>query len=153
MDTFGEQLVKKETTSADWIKRIAIALGGLALATVLMWLSFFTGFMVLTMLSVGVIFGLAWLMSGFGCEYEYIVTNEDLDIDKISGKRKRKRLITLKLNTAEEFGLYDGTQGDNAQATVIASDGTGVNNYYLLCKHNTHVLPCLFSIPTSAWHR
>ena len=48
MDTFGEQLVKKATTGADWAKRIGIAVLGLALATVLMWLSFFTGFMILT---------------------------------------------------------------------------------------------------------
>ena len=71
-------------------------------------------------------------------EYEYILTNEDLDIDKIIGKRKRKRLITLKLNTAEEFGIQDGTNGENAEATVIASDGTNINSYYLIAKHKTH---------------
>ena len=58
MDTFGEQLVKKATTGADWAKRIGIAVLGLALATVLMWLSFFTGFMILTMLAVGALFGM-----------------------------------------------------------------------------------------------
>ena len=109
MDTFGEQLVKKATTGADWAKRIGIAVLGLVLATVLMWLSFFTGFMILTMLSVGALFGLVWLLTGMSYEYEYILTNDDLDIDKITGKRKRKRLITLKMNTVEEFGIYDGT--------------------------------------------
>ena len=117
MDTFGEQLVKKATTGADWAKRIGIAVLGLALATVLMWLSFFTGFMILTMLSVGALFGLVWLLTG---------------------KRKRKRLITLKMNTVEEFGIYDGTNGTNADATVIASDGTNINAYYLIAKHKTH---------------
>ena len=126
MDTFGEQLVKKATTGADWAKRIGIAVLGLVLATVLMWLSFFTGFMILTMLAVGALFGLVWLLTGMSYEYEYILTNDDLDIDKISGKRKRKRLITLKMNTAEEFGIYDGTNGTNADATVIASDGTNI---------------------------
>ena len=138
MDTFGEQLVKKATTGADWAKRIGIAVLGLALATVLMWLSFFTGFMILTMLSVGALFGLVWLLTGMSYEYEYILTNDDLDIDKITGKRKRKRLITLKMNTVEEFGIYDGTNGANADATVIASDGTNINAYYLIAKHKTH---------------
>lgn len=138
MDTFGEQLVKKATTGADWAKRIGIAVLGLVLATVLMWLSFFTGFMILTMLAVGVLFGLVWLLTGMSYEYEYILTNDDLDIDKITGKRKRKRLITLKMNTVEEFGIYDGTNGTNADATVIASDGTNINAYYLIAKHKTH---------------
>ncbi len=130
MDTFGEQLVKKATTGADWAKRIGLTVLGLVVATVLMWLSFFTGFMVLTLLSVGALFGLVWLLTGMSYEYE--------DIDKITGKRKRKRLITLKMNTVEEFGIYDGTNGANADATVIASDGTNINAYYLIAKHKTH---------------
>jgi len=138
LDTFGEQLVKKTTTGADWAKRIGIAVLGLVLATVLMWLSFFTGFMILTMLAVGALFGLVWLLTGMSYEYEYILTNDDLDIDKITGKRKRKRLITLKMNTVEEFGIYDGSNGTNADATVIASDGTNINAYYLIAKHKTH---------------
>lgn len=42
------------------------------------------------------------------------------------------------MNTVEEFGVYDGTNGTNADATVIASDGTNVNAYYLIAKHKTH---------------
>lgn len=84
------------------------------------------------------LFGLVWLLTGMSYEYEYILTNDDLDIDKITGKRKRKRLITLKMNTVEEFGIYDGSNGTNADATVIASDGTNINAYYLIAKHKTH---------------
>lgn len=138
LDTFGEQLVKKMNTGADWAKKIGLAILGLLVATVLMWLSFFTGFTVFIFLSVGCLFGLVWLVTGMNYEYEYIITNDDLDIDKITGKRKRKRLITLKMNTVEEFGIYDGTNGENAEATVIASDGTNINGYYLIAKHKTH---------------
>lgn len=138
LDTFGEQLVKKMNTGADWAKKIGLAILGLLVATVLMWLSFFTGFTAFIFLSVGCLFGLVWLLTGMNYEYEYIITNDDLDIDKITGKRKRKRLITLKMNTVEEFGIYDGTNGENAEATVIASDGTNINSYYLIAKHKTH---------------
>lgn len=138
LDTFGEQLVKKMNTGADWAKKIGLAILGLLVATVLMWLSFFTGFTAFIFLSVGCLFGLVWLLTGMNYEYEYIITNDDLDIDKITGKRKRKRLITLKMNTVEEFGIYDGTNGENAEATVIASDGTNINGYYLIAKHKTH---------------
>lgn len=149
MDSFGEQLVKKQTTTADWIKRICLVLGGLAFAILCMTLSFMTGFMILTVIAVAALFGLVWLLSGMGCEYEYIVTNEDLDIDKITGKRKRKRLITMKLNTAEEFGAYDGSQGNDVQATVIATDGTGVNAHYLITMHKTHGRTMLIFSPDS----
>ncbi len=138
MDSFGEQLVKKQTSSADILKKVAIAGGGLLLSTALMTVSFFTRLYALTLLAVGIIFGMGWLLSGMGCEYEYIVTNQDLDIDKIMGKRKRKRLITVKLDTVEDLGVYDGSQGDDAQATVIASDATGINAWYLIAHHKTH---------------
>ncbi len=147
LDTFGEQLVKKATTGSDWAKRIGLTVLGLVIATVLMWLSFFTGFMVLTLFSVGTLFGLVWLLSGMSYEYEYILTNDDLDIDKIIGKRKRKRLITFKMNTVEEFGIYDGSNGTNAEATVIASDGTNINAYYLIAKHKTHGMTMLIFSP------
>lgn len=147
MDSFGEQLISKKITAADWIKRICLILGGLLTATFCMTLSFTTGFYVLTMIAVGILFGMVWILGGMSCEYEYIITNDDLDIDKIMGKRKRKRLITLKLSTAEEFGVYDGSQGDGAQATVIASDGSGINAYYLLAKHKSHGLTMLIFTP------
>ena len=135
MDSFGEQLVKRQVTSADILKRVGLILGGLLIATALMTISFVTRIYVLNMLAVGVIFGMVWLLTGMGCEYEYIVTNQDLDIDKIMGKRKRKRLITIKL---EDLGVYDGSQGSDVQATVIASDATGINAWYLIAKHKNH---------------
>ena len=138
MDIFGEQLVKKRASTSDWLKKIFLTLGALVLAMALMTVSLSTGFMVLTFIAVGVLFGAVWLLGGMSYEYEYIVTNDDLDIDKISGKRKRKRLITIKLNTAESFGVYDGSQGEGVAATVMATDGTGVNAYYLIAKHRTH---------------
>ncbi len=147
MDTFGEQLVKKKTTGSDIAKMACLIIGGLVLASACMMFSFLTGFMVLTMISVGIIFGMVWILTGMGCEYEYIVTNEDLDIDKISGKRKRKRLITLKLGQASAFGVYDGSQGEGVQATVIASDGTGINAYYLIAQHKTHGTTMLIFSP------
>lgn len=147
MDTFGEQLVKRKTNGQDIAKTAAIIIGGLVLGLGSLVFSFLTGFMVLTMVGVGAIFGMVWLLMGMGCEYEYIVTNEDLDIDKITGKRKRKRLITLKLGQASEFGVYDGSQGEGAQATVIASDGTGINAYYLIAQHKTHGTTMLIFSP------
>ncbi len=147
MDIFGEQLLQKKASGSDWAKRILLIVGALLLSTVFMALSFATGFMVLILLSVGILFGAVWLLPSTSIEYEYIVTNEDLDIDKIVGRRTRKRLITLKMNTVQSFGAYDGTQGDNAAATVLATDGTNENNYYIIANHKKHGLTMLIFSP------
>lgn len=147
MDSFGEQLIAKKVTPADWAKRIAIVVGGVGIAAICLYMGFMTGFMLLLMIAVGALFLMVWLLSGSSVEYEYIVTNTDLDIDKISGKRKRKRLITLKINQATDFGVYDGSQGKDVQATVIATDASGVNAHYLICKHKTHGMTMLVFTP------
>lgn len=138
MDSFCEQLVKKQNSMADYLKVGGLALGALALSVFLFTAALVTNFMVLIVLGVLILVGSCWLITGMSTEYEYIVTNTDLDIDKIMGKRQRKRLITLKLPQAEQFGVYTGNEGDGVQATVIATDGTGVNAYYLIANHKTH---------------
>ena len=138
MDIFGEQLIRRETSGADWAKRIAITFVGLALSSVSMFFALATGFSILLFLAVGILVGLIWLLMGMNSEYEYIITNDDFDFDRISGKRKRSRLITIKFNTVEEFGVYDGSQGSDVAATVIATDNTGTGIYYIIAKHKTH---------------
>lgn len=138
MDIFGEQLIKRETSGADWAKIIAIALGGILLSSASTFFAVALPMPILMFLSVGIVIGLIWILTGMSYEYEYILTNDDFDFDKISGKRKRNRLVTIKFNTVEEFGVYDGSQGADAQATVIATDNTGTGIYYIIAKHKTH---------------
>ena len=47
----------------------------------------------------------AYLM--FNVEYEYIVTNGELDIDRIIARRGRKRMINIKTNAYELIAPYD----------------------------------------------
>lgn len=138
MDIFGEQLIKRETSGADWAKKIALTLGGLTLSSVLMYLALGTGYAIFLFLSVGVLFGVIWLLSFMNYEYEYILTNDDFDFDKITGKKKRNRLITIKFNTVTEFGAYDGSQGEKVNTTVVATDNTGVGIYYIIANHKNH---------------
>lgn len=60
----------------------------------------------MVILAVLVLAGGVWLLGNFNIEYEYILTNNDLDIDKVIGKRKRKRMISLDVSTAEAFAPY-----------------------------------------------
>lgn len=138
MDIYAEQLVKKKVSNKDIVKKALIVAVAFTLAAASMTFAFATGLMTLILLAVGILFGAVWLINNTSLEYEYIVTNSDLDIDKIIAKKKRKRLITLKLGSATEFGAYNGTQGKDSEVTVVATDGTLNSVFYLLVKHSAH---------------
>jgi hypothetical protein len=72
-------------------------------------------------------------LQGTFIEYEYIVTNDDLDIDKIIGRRKRKRLITLSLAGAKSISEYTSGSEIDAGVTVMAHDESGVDMYCFVC--------------------
>ncbi len=136
MDNFVEQITSKKPDARDTLLRIVIMLVGSLLSAFSIMLIFDFGAMVL-LVTVGVFYLMWYLLSISMIEYEYIITNNELDIDKIMGRRKRKRLITVKLNTTEAWGEYDGSQGDGANATVAAHNGHS-NYWYILANHEKH---------------
>ena len=72
-----------------------------------------------------------------GVEYEYIVTNNELDIDKISGKRKRTRMITVDLSQSEDFYAYHDKDGAY-DTTVYATNGLETDAYCLIVHHSDY---------------
>ena len=89
-------------------------------------------------LAAGVIWLLVWMLQGASVEYEYIVTNDDLDIDKIIGKRKRKRMVTISLRSVQEIAAYTGEKEINSDIVVMAHDETGIDMYYLTADTKKH---------------
>lgn len=135
MDHYNEQLVKKQTEASDIVKRVMIIIGTVLAVCVCVFAALVFRFMPLIVLVFGVLYLSWYLMTGTSVEYEYIVTNNDMDIDKIVGQRKRKRLITVRLNTVTEWGEYTEGKKLGADATVMASDATGTDAWYLMAKH------------------
>lgn len=138
MDHYNEQLVKKATEVSDIVKRALIVAGTILVVFFIIFAMVVFGSVPLLILVFGA-FYLSWfLLTGTVVEYEYIVTNSDMDIDKISGRRKRKRLITVDLSTVSEWGEYNENKSIKANATVMASDATGSCTWYLLAKHKKY---------------
>jgi len=136
MDRFSEQLVPKMSTGKDMFLRGCLIAAAMALIGAMV---FFLGllfgmWLVALCLSGMVIWGLVWLLQGTFVEYEYIVTNDDLDIDKIIGRRKRKRLITVSLAGAKSIGEYTSGSEIDAGVTVMAHDQSGVDMYSFVCE-------------------
>ena len=122
MDNIAEQLVEKRRTGADLAKKILISAGALIIASFFMYIAMM-GFFVMVILAVLVLAGGVWLLGNFNIEYEYILTNNDLDIDKVIGKRKRKRMISLDVSTAEAFAPYPAET--DAYYLVVNHSGYG----------------------------
>lgn len=138
MDTFSEQLVPRISTGADKAKKILISVGAILLATVLMWLAIVYAFYSLIIFVLLILYGGVWLVANMNVEYEYIITNNEMDIDKIIGRRKRKRMITLSLDSAEEFAPYPADSEVNVDATVHATSGSEKNAHYLIVQHGSY---------------
>lgn len=110
-DIFFEQIVKKKDTVKDKMIKAAILLVALLIFAIFMYIVVFTQFELLNsisfLLAVGSLVGAWYLISGLNLEFEYIYTNGEIDIDKISAKRKRKRVTTIRVNSFELFEEYD----------------------------------------------
>ena len=137
MDNICEQLVVKARTGSDRAKAVLIILGMAVLAAALLFLSLILNFYIL-LLAIAVVVGGIYLLNGLSVEYEYIITNNELDIDKIIGRRKRKRMITVDLSRAENFCCYPMQEEPDADATVHATTGLEKDARYLFAAHKDY---------------
>lgn len=136
MDNFNEQLVTKARSGSDTAKAAAIIAGMVLIVGACVFFSF-QGWIILPVLAVGVVWCGIWLLKGIDVEYEYIVTNNELDIDKISGKRKRTRMITVDLSKSEDFFAYHDDDGV-FDTTVYAASGLEKDAYCLIVQHSDY---------------
>ncbi|MGN0612841.1 MAG: DUF6106 family protein [Porcipelethomonas sp.] len=119
MDTYSEQLVKKAQDSSDAMKRVLIIVGGAIVVFGLLYVTLcITPFALIAVAAA--IYGIFILFTGTNVEYEYIVTNSSLDIDKIISKRKRVNLISVDVREFTEFGEYTDKPYDG---TIVCAAG------------------------------
>ena len=124
-DVFIEQMVKKDFESKDWI--IIAALGVAAI-----FLSIFVFILVLgimpqlstigLLLIAGIWYGYYVLVTRRRIEYEYILTNSEIDIDKIMAKRTRKRVASFDFKEAELVACVK----DDLHSHVMKNAGNNV---------------------------
>lgn len=138
MDNYCEQLVEKKKTTADIVKMITLSLGLILGAAACMFAAMFIGLTFLVVIAVGLLALGVWLVSGMNVEYEYIITNNEMDIDKIIGRRKRKRMITIDLTKADDLGKYPPEKDIESDTTVHATTGLEKNARYLLVQHKDY---------------
>lgn len=125
-DIFIEYMVKKQNTPQTALLRALLLLAA-ALVTVaaLLFGGNLGGFSFLSpLLIIGAWYGAWYLITSTKVEYEYSVTNGEIDVDQIIAQRRRKRLVTVNCKEVEAFGRYkpEQHQGRDYQTRIIACD-------------------------------
>ncbi|PKM65595.1 MAG: hypothetical protein CVU95_14795 [Firmicutes bacterium HGW-Firmicutes-2] len=138
-DIFNEQLVERKQNMTDNLKKVTILAAGVLLLA--------TAFLIpglrslIYVIAIGIIAAIVILLRRFNVEYEYIFTNGELDIDQITNKNKRKRLLSVHVDSFmimvpisnKDYGkdvdkyskLYDVSSGvlhDNTYAAIFDKD-------------------------------
>ncbi len=140
MDVFKEQNVTKLQDSSDTAKKILITITSVLIAAGIFVLTFGGMLMMIGLiLAGGALYGGYYLVTSMYVEYEYIITNGEVDFDKIIAQRSRKRLCTVKLETATAFGVADDSADtDNADTYVAATaNDPELTDYYLRVRHKS----------------
>ncbi|MBR6740687.1 MAG: hypothetical protein IKM04_06450 [Clostridia bacterium] len=112
-DIFNEQLVKKIPDFKDLLKKVGLGILGIAAMTFGM---LYAGVLVLLII-IGVGVGIYFAYKEFDVEYEYVLTNDSVDIDKIIARERRKSLISdLSLDDVEVlFPMDEAHASDTAR--------------------------------------
>ena len=132
-DVFKEYLIKQKKSPIDILAQIGLILG----AIILIGVSFVYGGEFLgPIIILGVVFGTGVLFSRFSREYEYTLTNNELDIDVIYNRSRRKRVITIDMKKIE---IMANAKDERHQAelhksykVINASDNSNDENTYII---------------------
>ncbi len=145
MDTFFEQIVKKKKTPLEW----GIMLGTVVAAALLLYgILCIPQLMAMPILPTALILGIGyggwWLLTSQNMEFEYCVTNGDIDIDLIVAKRKRTRIVSVAGRKIESLQPLAGTVDKKAYKRVVMAAPSmkeaGLWTFTYRSKKNGHTL-------------
>lgn len=129
MDVFFEQLVTIKKTAKTYLAYVLIALAAIIIMAAALWL--FGNLAVIVVFLV--LYGAYKLYSMLSLEYEYIITNSTMDIDKIVAKSSRKRILSFELTAVERIEKYrKELPEDIIKNAVFACNGNEENAIVLV---------------------
>lgn len=139
-DTFIEQLVVIESTGkiktikiSVWIVCTLLALGLVAFSILNPNFAF-----ILLIIAAACFFVAYYLCGQLNIEYEYIITNRDVDIDRIVNKKKRIRMASFTCSAIEKIEKYDPKRhfaDKNSSVNVYFGCTPDENSYAFTIKH------------------
>lgn len=153
MDQFAEQLVKKNNTSQDDLKKGLLIAGAVLLTLFSLYLTFFVA-PIAVVLPVGIIYLAIYLLKIQNVEYEYSCTNGTFDIDKILGQTKRVNMLSIDVSAFTMYGKADACTASQDDMTTFSAVGVSMmgdeedaEEYYAEFDHPEHGKCCLYFTP------
>ena len=132
MDTFFEQIIAVKKTGKEIAAITGIWLLAFILCFLLVMFMAYIGSLAFLLIA-GILFGAFKLCGRFNIEYEYIVTNGTMDIDKIISKSSRKRMLSFELSAVSSIEKYKPALLANAnQKDVLTACNTTDPNAYIM---------------------
>lgn len=144
MDTFNEQIVKMRKSAGAIALQVLIWFAAIVIFAVVYYLGFLGSLFPIA--AIGLFWGALKLTQKFNIEYEYILTNGDLDIDKIVNQSDRKRILTIKCAEIEAVGKYK--EGMQLHGKKFVCCNPGEDNYYLIAREKDEGTVCLVFAPS-----
>ena len=115
MDTFMEKIVAKRKGLRDNLITTGIILGTVVLIMLSMSIKVISQLGLGVFIAAGLIFLAFRLITARNVEFEYIVTNGEIDIDKIISRRKRKRIFSA---SCKEFEILSRVKSNSFSQSV-----------------------------------
>lgn len=132
-EVFKEYLIKQRKSPKDVLVQIGIGLAAIIIGGFIFVIG---GDFVGPILICGLLYGAYLLFSKFNKEYEYILTNNELDIDVIYNRNSRKRVMTVNMRKIEIMASIqdkDHAQDINKGNKLInASDNANTKDTYAI---------------------
>ena len=144
MDVFFEQIVVRRLHGSEKVLKVLTFIFGVLAVLLLIFLSFLQALGAFSFILLPCAFGVGVLLffqlRNTYIEYEYSITNGSFDIDRIRGKRKRERMVTVECEDFEEFGEYDKAAAERLKnrqfgGEVFASNRGDEGLYYAVSRH------------------
>jgi len=134
MDIFIEKIVARKRTSIDLLINVGLVIVAIVVMFFVPTIPAISSYGIF--IAAGLFYGVYYLSSSKNVEYEYAITNGDLDIDTIIARRKRKRIFS---GNGKEFEIlakknssYFTPQIANITNKVIAVSSLDSPNVYFI---------------------
>ncbi len=142
-ETFKEYLIKQNKSQKDTLAQMGIIIG--AIMAMLASFTFIPDF-IGAVVGVGIVVIAGLSFSRFNKEYEYILTNNELDIDVIYNRSRRKRVMTIDLKKIEVMANINDSRHEaeiNKPYKVInASDNVNSDITYAIMTQSPELGAC-----------
>lgn len=123
MDAYLEQIVNHRKDYKDFIIKVAMIMSIFAVLALGVFVGITVNYYFIVIgffLSLFDIYLCWYVITGRNVEYEYTVTNNNLQIDKIMAKRRRKAVLSIDIKKIEGFDkLSEGRLKDNRCDKVL----------------------------------